>query len=696
MCVFHAEDMAEDALAEMVADEMSGLENAHLAFRGNSIATKAMEAYVKMVGEKYLRSTLQNVVNEIILSDVDLEVDPTKINDDDEELTRRRSNLKTVVKTVWGRISKSQGQFPPQLQRCFHKIRNYLEAVGLGAEVADNLVSSCLFLRYLCPAVLSPSLFGLTDEYPGERANRNLTLVAKVLQTLANFTRYEGKENSMEFLNEFLEVEATPMRAFLRRISAALPDDWIPNLLSAPAPLERRADLGRHLSCLHTVLSENISKINENVPVASRLRRILDELNALLHRPSIPELEQISQPIMTTLRQIQDSNPAQAASKASSFPWSWTLPKKSKNANFSHPAPHHEVKKSVGAIIARPEPVVLSLSSEDNTSSSAASLSPSPGQQPRLAPQPPAPTPALACGVWPPRSSSASSSAISSSQPTPTSAPPPMSKTESEVAEKQRLRQQHRVYDSCSAVSLLLSEEEEASSDDSTYSSQCQSDATSTPRTGFFTNSSSTLPRRPLTGAGGGYATHGRHRAVKRENNSGAGANKTLSDYEQEILELRAAMETLQIKLGEAERKLQQKSTGASSEAPVLDPVQRQEENEEAVKVITKRLHSEEDQLRRREDQSKDNLEDKEKMILMQQKKIACLDEANGRLMEQLTILGCKLRSEDLASSSSSGAAETSNMTILERQHQNLVSLEQQETPRTVDELIDSLHSTPI
>ena len=39
MNVFHAEEMAEDVLADIVVDEISSVENEHLTFRGNSIAT---------------------------------------------------------------------------------------------------------------------------------------------------------------------------------------------------------------------------------------------------------------------------------------------------------------------------------------------------------------------------------------------------------------------------------------------------------------------------------------------------------------------------------------------------------------------------------------------------------------------------------------------------------------------------------
>lgn len=58
-------------------------------------------------------------------------------------------------------------------------------------------------------------------EYPNEKAARNLTLVAKTLQTLANFTRFQGKENFMEFMNDLLEREAPSMKNFLQLISVS-------------------------------------------------------------------------------------------------------------------------------------------------------------------------------------------------------------------------------------------------------------------------------------------------------------------------------------------------------------------------------------------------------------------------------------------------------------------------------------------
>merc|ERR1712083_1197260 len=150
------------------------------------------------------------------------------------------------------------------------------------------------------------------DEFPSEKANRNLTLVAKTLQTLANFSKYESKESSMEFLNQFLAEESETMRNYLKQISSPLAEDyWIPSLSS---PVEK-ADLGKYLSSLHTILFENVAKLDGENAKSARLTQLLDELNKIMKRPTNSDLSRISQPTTTTLAEKQVPSPPPTSEK---------------------------------------------------------------------------------------------------------------------------------------------------------------------------------------------------------------------------------------------------------------------------------------------------------------------------------------------------------------------------------------------
>ena len=135
---------------------------ANLLFRGNTLLTKSLDTHMRRVGGDFLTFAIAAAVNAINEKDPECEVDPNKVPNS-HQMERNWTRLIATTEAVWKAIKASAQKCPVELRFVFRHIKACAEDRygDFLRTVSYSSVSGFLFLRFFCPAVLNPKLFGL-------------------------------------------------------------------------------------------------------------------------------------------------------------------------------------------------------------------------------------------------------------------------------------------------------------------------------------------------------------------------------------------------------------------------------------------------------------------------------------------------------------------------------------------------------
>ncbi|XP_077426573.1 disabled homolog 2-interacting protein [Vanacampus margaritifer] len=300
---------AKEFLVDLGTAEIERLgDKEALIFRENTLATKAIDEYMKLVGQKYLIDTLGDFIIRLYVTGYNCEVDPRKCHA--SELSNNQRHLRQVCDEVVRKIIDLHGHFPEELNKIFSSWTELCEDQGK-PEIGQRLISASLFLRFLCPAVLSPSLFGLTQPYPEPNTLRTLTLTAKVIQNLANFTLFGEKEEYMLFMNDFLQQYWDRMRGFLQTVSN-------PYTEAPMSSFDGYVDLPLRLAVLHGLLVDIICLKDQGTierlhPLPLILNQITESLGPEIHQITINNPRKQAKPMYVPPKDLSKFSPHQSS-----------------------------------------------------------------------------------------------------------------------------------------------------------------------------------------------------------------------------------------------------------------------------------------------------------------------------------------------------------------------------------------------
>ncbi|XP_003739712.1 ras GTPase-activating protein 1 [Galendromus occidentalis] len=273
LTLFIAEKKEAKLLKALGLREIENETDASIMFRGSSLFTSMIDLYMKNGALDFIRSSISAPVASIVNGKQSCELNPAKLDSLHDACTNAE-HLLAMLDDFTEKIFASVYQLPLCLRyllATFQKaiIKRWPNEHLLRTQV----ISSFIFLRLLCPAIINPHQYKIVTSAPSPMASRNLMLVAKCLQNLSNLAEFGLKEQWMEVVNPFILKNKSKVIRFIEEICAVNTTD-VPRGMGECGALK---DTARALESIFSLTMCHLSEVKSQ-PRLKKLAMVCEML----------------------------------------------------------------------------------------------------------------------------------------------------------------------------------------------------------------------------------------------------------------------------------------------------------------------------------------------------------------------------------------------------------------------------------
>jgi len=229
--ILHSNNCTLEFLNHNMTTEISQCDVPETIFRGNSIASRMFKTYSRLIGLPFLFDILARYIQQLEalngnkenlhpIMNINVEVDENKV--DNQDLETNSLQLQFVCNKILTSIISSSNQIPREFRVVFDHVKTEVEKKFEEPAVVYNALGGLYFLRFVIPSIFLPHIYGLIPEPPSDTTQRQLTLIAKVLQSIANLVLPGKKEQYMIYLERFIGQSIPKMKQFYQNMHVAL------------------------------------------------------------------------------------------------------------------------------------------------------------------------------------------------------------------------------------------------------------------------------------------------------------------------------------------------------------------------------------------------------------------------------------------------------------------------------------------